>query len=440
MGLMQRIRTAGLAAGIAAMAALPAGAAVEIEEVTSPGGITFWHVEEPTIPIVSLRASFEGGAALDPEGRAGLSRMTMGLLDEGAGEMDTTAFARRRDALAAKFSFSTGRDRASVGAEMLVETLDESAALLADAITGPRFDPAAIERVRAQILSGLRSDETDPRSVASKAWFARAFEGHPYGTPTDGTEESVRAITREEIVAQHARLMSRDRAVVSVVGAIGPERAGALVDTVLGGLPETGPALPDVPESAGPPAGLAVEELPVPQSVAIFGHEGIPREDPDYIPAYVMNYILGGGGFSSRLMTEVREKRGLAYGVYSYLSDLEGAPLYIGSVQTANERISESIEVIRAEWRKMAEEGVTDDELEKAKRYLTGAFPLRFDSNAKIAGFLVAAQAENLGIDYINERNGLIEAVTVEDIARVAKRVLKPDALSLVVVGQPAGL
>jgi len=439
MDMLHTFRAAGLAAVATVAFALPAKA-LDIEEVTSPGGITFWLVEEPSIPIVSLRASFEGGAALDPEDRAGLGRITMGLLDEGAGDLDTTAFARERDALAAKYSFSISRDKASIGAEMLTETLDRSAELLAMALTAPRFDQSAIERVRAQMLSGLRSDETDPNAVASKLWFARAFGGHPYGTPTNGTEESVAAITRDEIVAQLPKLMSRDRAIVSVVGAIGPERAGKLVDTVLGGLPETGPTIPALPENAGPPPGLEVDKLDVPQSVAIFGQKGLPRDDPDYIPAYVMNYILGGGGFSSRLMTEVREKRGLAYGVYSYLSDLEGAPLYIGSVQTANARIKESLDVILEEWRRMEENGVTADELEKAKKYLTGAFPLRFDSNAKIAGFLVAAQEEDLGIDYINRRNGLIEAVTQDDIARVAKRLLKPDQLSLVVVGEPEGL
>ena len=198
--------------------------------------------------------------------------------------------------------------------------------------------------------------------------------------------------------------------------------------------------LPSKNSSDAPPPGLQVINLGVPQSAAIFGQAGLTRDDPDFIPAYVMNYVLGGGGFASRLMTEVREKRGLAYGVYSYLSIRAEAALYLGSVRTVNERMAETLEVIKAEWARMAAEGVTADELDRAKRYLTGAFPLSFDSNAKIANYLVFVQEENLGIDYIDRRNGLIEAVTLEDVKRVAARLLKPDELSIVVVGQPTGL
>ncbi|MEM7496896.1 MAG: pitrilysin family protein [Pseudomonadota bacterium] len=413
-----------------------------VTEQTSPNGKVFWHLEAPTIPIVSVDISFEGGARLDPEGLAGVSRLTMGLLDEGAADRDAVAAAEAADALNARFGFSAGRDSVSVSAQMLAENLEASAALLNDRLTKPRFDPDAIERVRTQVLAGIAADETDPGAQASKAFYNRLFPEHPYGRPVSGTAESVGAITRDDLVAQRAKLMTLDRAHIAVVGAVDAERAGRIVDAMLTGLPKIAPeaaALPDDPEGV-PPPGVVVVSLDIPQSVAVFGQQGIPRDDPDYIPAFVMNYILGGGGFSSRLMTEVREKRGLAYGVYSYLADIDGAPLYVGQVQTANERIGESLEVIRAEWARMAEEGVTEEELANAKQYLTGAFPLRFDSNGKISGFLVAAQQYELGLDYIAERNGLVDAVTVEDIGRVAARLLDADALSTVVVGQPAGL
>ncbi|MEO1721511.1 MAG: pitrilysin family protein [Pseudomonadota bacterium] len=413
-----------------------------VTEQTTPNGIVFWHLEAPTIPIVSVEISFASGARLDPEGLEGLSRLTMGLLDEGAADRDAVAASDAADALNARFGFSARRDSVNVTARMLEESLEPSAQLLNDRLVRPRFDEAAIERVRTQALSGIAGDETDPRAQASKAFYKRLFPDHPYGRSVDGTAESVGAITRDDLVAQRARLMSLDRAHVAVVGAVDAERAGRIVDTILAGLPETAAAdaaLPPAPELS-PPPGVEVVNLEIPQSVAIFGHAGIPRDDPDYIPAFVMNYILGGGGFSSRLMTEVREKRGLAYGVYAYLADIDGAPLYLGSVSTENERIGESLDVIRAEWTRMAENGVTAQELADAKRYLTGAFPLRFDSNGKIAGFLVAAQEYDLGLGYIAERNGLVEAVTREDIARVAARLLDADALSTVVVGQPAGL
>jgi len=442
MGMMASVRArlaafAGLA-GLALLAAAPARA-LEIQGLRSPEGAVFWLVEEPSIPIVALEISFDGGARLDPEGRAGLASMMAGLIDEGAGDLDAVGFSKARDELSARFGFSAGLDSMDVSARMLVETLEPSVALLATALDSPRFDPEPVERVRAQILSVIAESGTKPDTVAAEAWYAGAFPDHPYGRPKRGTAESVAAITRDDLVTARARLLTRANARIAVVGAIDAERAGRMVDTILAGM-EQGTVL--VRERTGdtPPPGLRVIELDVPQSAAVFGHAGLARADRDFIPAYVMNYVLGGGGFSSRLMVEVREKRGLAYGVYSYLSVRDETALYLGGVQTANERMAESLEVINAEWARMAAEGITADELDRAKRYLTGAFPLRFDSNAKIASYLVFMQEENLGIDYLERRNGLIEAVTLEDVRRVAARLLKPENLSIVVVGKPEGL
>ncbi|MEM6421689.1 MAG: pitrilysin family protein [Pseudomonadota bacterium] len=434
--------TLGLVAVLGLLAPAAAEASIEIVEATSPGGVTFWHAEERTIPMVALEMRFEGGAAIDPEGKAGLARLTMDLMDEGAGERDATAFAAEVDALSMRLGFGAQRDAVSVSARFLLETLEPAAALMAEAIAEPRFDADAIERVRGRALSGIRSGQTNPGTLARDTWYATAFAGHPYARPVSGTEESVASLTREDFVAQRARLMARDKAVIGVIGAIDAEEAGRLVDQLLAGLPAETPvdaAMPAAPETP-PPPGLQVVDLDVPQSTAIFGQPGYPREHPDYIPAFIMNYVLGGGGFASRLTTEVREKRGLAYSVSASFGDLAGAPLYLGSVGTENARIAESLSVIRAEWTRMAEEGVSAEELEKAKRFLTGAFPLRFDTNAKIARYMVGAQAAGLGTDYVDIRNGLIEAVTVEDIQRVARDLLQPDALSIVVVGTPEGL
>ncbi len=442
MAMMKRVRSglAGLVwiAGLALLAAAPARA-LEIQGLKSPGGVVFWLVEEPSIPIVALEISFAGGARLDPEGRAGLANMMAGLIDEGAGDLDAVGFAKARDEVSARFGFSAGRDTMKVSARMLVETLEQSVALLALALASPRFDPEPVGRVRAQLLSVIAESGTKPDSVAAEAWYADAFPDHPYGRPTRGTEPSVSAITRSDLVATRARLLTRANARIAVVGAIDAKRAGRMVDTVMAGL-EQGTVLVRQRTNGAPPPGLRVIDLAVPQSAAVFGHAGLARDDPDFISAYVMNYVLGGGGFASRLMTEVREKRGLAYGVYAYLSVRDETALYLGSVQTANERMAESLEVIKAEWARMAAKGITAGELDRARRYLTGAFPLRFDSNAKIASYLVFIQEEDLGIDYLDRRNGLIEAVTLADVKRVAARLLKPANLSIVVAGQPEGL
>ena len=435
-----RSRLALLIAAFAVLvAATAADAATKIQRVVSPGGIEAWLVEEQAIPIISIEISFGGGAALDPEGEEGVANLLMGLLEEGAGDLDAVGFAEAADGIAARYGFNAGRESVSVSVDMLAENRDESVDLLRLALTDPRFDEEPVTRVKRQVISGLRSDETDPDSIASAAWWAAAFPGDPYAGKTEGTIESVEAIDREALLAARERLLNVGAAHIGVVGAITAEELGPLLDRLLGDLPKREPETLPMVEFQGP-AGVTVIDLDVPQSVAVFGHSGVLRDDPDYIPAYVMNYILGGGGFSSRLTVEVREKRGLSYSVYSYLYPLDRAGLMIGGVSTANAAMAKSVEVIEAEWRRMAEEGVTAEELEKAKRYLTGAWALRFDSNGKIANILVGLQDAGLPITYIDERNDLVEAVTLEDIARVAKRILDPAKLSFTVVGRPKGL
>ncbi len=437
MTIVTPLRAAALAIGLA----LPgvAAADVDIQALTSPGGQTYWLVEEPSIPIVSIEIGFTGGARLDPVDKTGLTNFTIALMNEGSGDLDAVAFANRADDISARFGFSGGRDAVEISARFLVETLDDATDLLALAMGQPRFDEEPVTRVRRQILSGIAQSKTDPNDIAGKAWNAQAFPDHPYGRSSDGTVETVNAITVDDMKGAHKRLMTKSNAHIGIVGAIDAAKAGALVDKLMAALPD-GEEVTAEPIAVTPPPGVTVIEQDVPQSVAIFGHEGIPRTDPDFIAAYVMNYILAGGGLTSRLTEEVREKRGLAYGVYAYLSARDEASLYIGNVQTANERVAESIDVIKAEWARMATEGPTAEDLEKAKKYLTGAFPLQFDSNAKIANYLVFVQMEDLGIDYINTRNGKIDAVTLEDTKRIAARLLKADNLSIVVVGKPVGL
>jgi len=419
--------------------ALPARAAIEIEEVTSPGGITAWLYADDTIPILTIEASLRGGTSLDPEGKEGVVRLMTALLEEGAGDLDATAFAEAREGLAARMSFDAGRDAVSISVDMLTENRDATIDLLRLALIAPRFDTEAVERVRAQALSSLRADETDPRTLASRAFYGAAFPGHPYARPVDGTLESVAALTEADLREAHGRVLTRDRLMVSVVGDITAEELGPVLDRLFDALPATGPALPPVAEPVLS-GGTTIIDLDIPQSVVMFGHAGLMRDDPDFIPAFVLDHILGGGGFGSRLTEELREKRGLTYGIYTYLAPGDFGALYMGSFSTANARAGEALGLVRAEWARMAEEGVTEAELEDAKRYLTGAYPLRFDGNARIAGQLLGLQTAGLDRDYVNIRNDLVEAVTREDIARVAARLLDPTALTTVIVGRPEGL
>lgn len=420
-------------------AALPARAEISIQEITSPGGIDAWLVEEHQIPFVALELRFKGGVSLDQPGKRGAVNLMAALLEEGAGERDAQAFTRAAEALAAEFDYDAGDDTVAVSARFLTENRDEAMALLRDSLLAPRFDADAVERVRAQVRSIIRSDAKSPNRIADHAFEAMAFGDHPYGSSGNGTLESVAALTRDDIVAAHRGTMTRDRLYVAAVGDIAAEELGALLDELLGDLPETGWPMPPrvTPDIAG---GITVIDYDTPQSVALFGQRGLGIDDPDFFPAYVLNTILGGSGLESRLMHEVREKRGLTYGVYSYLVDKELAELYRGSVASANNRIAETIAVIRAEWARAAKEGVTAEELAQAKTYMTGAYPLRFDGNGTIANILVGMQIDGLPADYVANRNARIEAVTLDDVMRVAESFLDPDGLHFVVVGQPVGL
>jgi len=415
----------------------PAGA-TDIQEVTSDSGITAWLVEEHSIPIVSINILFRGGTSIEPSDKHGATLLMTGLLEEGAGQYDATGFMEATEAQAARFSFNATRDAITISAIVLKENLNPSMDLLRLALREPSFDAAAFERVREQVNSIIRSDETKPQSIATAFFRSAAFGDHPYARSTEGTLESVAALTPQDMRDVHQTALVMDGIVVGVVGDITPDELRQLLDNLFAGMAQSGTA--SIPFADVAASGdVEIIDFPSPQSVAIFGHEGIMRDDPDYIPAYVMNHILG-SGFTSRLNQEIREKRGLTYGVSSYLLPYDRGALYMGSIASANDKIAEAVDLIEAEWVRMANDGVTPEELDAAQKYLTGSYPLRFDSNGAIAGILTGLQFSGLPIDYVLTRNAAVNAVTVEDINRIAERILQPDQLRIVVVGQPEGL
>ena len=421
------------------LSTLPMRAEIAIQEVTSPGGISAWLVEDHNIPFVALELRFRGGTSLDVANRRGAINLMVGLLEEGTGDLDARGFATARDELAASFDYSAYDDAISVSARFLTETENEAMVLLKGSLVAPNFTEVAINRVRAQVVAGLTSDTKDPDTIVSLRFDALAFGDHPYGSGSDGTIESVSALTRDDLNAAHLGTLTRDRVYVAAVGDISADQLTALLDQLLSELPDSGRALPSKVDY-GLGGGTTVVDFDTPQSVAIFGQRGIERDHPDFFAAYLVNQILGGGSFESRLMEEVREKRGLTYGVYSYLLPKDFSNLYIGRVASANNRIAEAIAVIRAEWARMANSGVTQDELRRAKTYLTGSYPLRFDGNGPIANIMVGMQMQGLPVAYITSRNDKINAVTLEDANRVAQQLLDPEGLHFVVVGRPEGL
>ena len=426
-----------LAAFLACALALPA-AATEIQRVRSPGGIEAWLVEDRSVPVIGLRFSFRGGGALDPDGKEGLANMVAALLDEGAGELDSRGFREAVDDIVASIGFDAGGRRFHGSLRTLSEHRGRAFALLGTALAAPRFDAEPVARIRRQIVAGLESGKDSPRRIARRAWSRMMFGDHPYAKPLSGTPRSVAAIAIEDLRRFVRDRLVREGLIVGVAGDISAHELARRLDELFGALPAAGaPAAIPVPALAG--GGLEVIRKPVPQSVVVFGQPGIVRDDPDFYAAYVMNHILAVGS-GSRLNREIREKRGLVYSVSSRLVPLQNAGLIVGRLATANARVGTALDLLRSEWGRMAREGASEDELAAAKRFLIGAFPLSLDSTGSIADRLVGIQTNRLGIDYIDRRPSLIGAVTVGDIRRVARRLLSPDRLAIVVVGSPEGL
>ncbi|HEX8417314.1 MAG TPA: pitrilysin family protein [Methylobacterium sp.] len=405
--------------------------------VVTAAGIEAWHVESPVVPLIALAFTFEGGAAQDPEGKAGVAQMLARLLDEGAGELSSDAFQERLAARAIELSFHAGPDAVGGSLKMLVKHADEAIDLLALALAKPRFDPDAIERVRGQTIAGLRYQQNDPGVMASRRFFKEAFAGHPYGRPSSGTVESVTAITRDDLVAMHRKIIGRGAIKVAAVGAIDAARLADALDRAFGRLDEAGPLSPIERTQVQDLGRRVVVDIDVPQSVLRFGMGGVPWRDPDFIPAYVLNHILGGGSFTSRLFQEVREKRGLAYSVGTSLVSHRACSMTWGYTATKNERVGEALAVISDEIGRLISEGPSDEELQKAKDYLTGSYALGFDTSTKIAHQLVQIAFEGLGMDYIGRRNDLVANVGQADIRRAAARTFADGRMLVVAAGRP---
>ncbi|HXW19708.1 MAG TPA: pitrilysin family protein [Roseiarcus sp.] len=415
--------------------------AVPVQQIASPRGVNAWLVEDYAVPLVSLEFAFRGGAAQDPPGKAGAATMLAGLLDEGAGDLDSQAFQRALDEKAIEISFNCDRDHLGGRMRTLVRNVDRAGELLRLAINAPRLDEEPIGRVREQISAGLRRDANDPASLAGRIWRARTFPHHPYGAPARGTLESLATIERADLTELAKRLVTRGALHIAVVGAVDAKRAAALLDEIFADLPRESSFTPVADIAPAGVGGIEIVDLDVPQSTIRFGRASFKRHDPDYMAAVVITHILGGGtGLSSRLFREVREKRGLAYSVDASLSTLDHAAFLHGGTSTKNERARESLDVIKAEIIDLANSGPTPDELEKGKKYLVGSYALRFDTSAKIAGQLVHIQMDGFGPEWLVERNLQIEAVTMDDAKRVAHRLFGDGGLSVAVVGKPAGL
>ncbi|MEQ9350704.1 MAG: pitrilysin family protein, partial [Alphaproteobacteria bacterium] len=422
--------------------ALSAPAAAEpIQVLRSPGGLEFWLIEDHAIPVVSLTVTFRrGGAAGDPDPLAGRAELVSTLLDEGAGHMDGPAFQERMRDLAAEMRARVGLDEFSVSLRMLSRNRQESVKLLHLALSRPRFDDQAVDRMRAQALAGLRREATRPAAIARTLWYRTAFPDHPYGRPVSGSEQTLNAMTVADLRAFVADRLTRDRLVIGIAGDVTPDEARGLVDLAFGDLPAHGAGDPLPPAAVAAAGQTLIVDHSSPQATILTGQLGLRRDDPDWYAALVMNHILGGGSFTSRLYSSVREESGLAYSVDSYLVAFDEVGVLQATAATANATAGDALNRMRAEWRRLATTPPTAEEVEAAQDFLVGSFPLTLTSTTRIAATLAGLQIETLGADYLQRREGLIRRVTAADVARVARRLLQPDRLLTVVVGAPAGV
>lgn len=415
-----------------------AAPARKVVEIVTPGGVKAWLVKEHSIPLVSIKFAFAGGALQDPDGKEGLAGMLASLLTEGAGDFDAEGFARRVADQGAQLAISGARDQVYGGLEALTKRWEVSAELLRLALVSPRFDTDAVERVRKQRLSDLELAENEPRSVAFNRWYAESSPAHPYGRPTNGTPGSVRAITLDDIKAQHRRLLARSSLRLVVVGDVDQAAAVRVLDRIFGGLPAE-PTLKPVPTvDLHAIARPVVVEKELPLATAAFGLRSLARDHADYPALQVLGQIIGSGDFDSTLMEEIRVKRGLAYSVSVSLLNDTAASIMLGGMATKNESMGQALSVLRDVLAASAAEGPSQEKFENAKRYLTGSYLLDFDTNAKLAGSLLGIWLEGKSPDFVEKRNAGIARVTIQDVKRVAREVLAWDRVNVIVVGKPS--
>jgi len=427
----------GACLAIATLTSAPSLAAAKIQRLVSPGGIEAWFVQDATVPLIAMEYSFGGGATQDPPGKPGVGNMVADLLDEGSGDLDSKTYHERLERRAIELSFSSTRDNLRGSLRMLKDNKDEAFDLLRMALTSPHFDSADVERIRTQVLSGLRRDTTNPTALASRKFLEVAFGDHPYGRTATGTLESVPKIEIADLKDYVARVLAKDGLRIAVVGDVDPDTLGKLLDKAFGILPAKAKLTLVADIGAARPPQRAFIPLDVPQTVVTFGGPGIRRHEPDFMAGYVVNHILGGGGLSSRLYREVREKRGLAYSVYESLLWMDHSAVFVGNTGTRADRAGETVDAIEKEIRRIAEEGPTQKELDDAKSYLKGSQMLALDTSSKLAQALLQYQLDKLPIDYIEKRNALVDAVTLDDAKKAARRLWGQGLLTVIVGRAP---
>ena len=412
---------------------------LDIQEVTSPGGITAWLVEDHSVPVIAMSFAFAGaGSALDPADRQGLVQLASNTMDEGAGEYDSQEFQKTLTDHSISLSYSVGRDDYYGSLKTLTRQHELAFDLLRLSLTVPRFDAEPLQRMKDANMARLRSSLSDPDWMAARLMNDVIYAGHPYAQNSGGTLTSLQAITADDLKAYVRDYLSRDRLKIAVTGDIKAAELAVLLDKTFGALPASGKNTVIADITLQNPGMTALYQRDLPQTIIQIAQPGITRKDPDWQAAQVMNFILGSSGFGSRLMEEIREKRGLTYGIYTGFNRLDHAnSLNIGT-STRNNKVNEVLSLIKEEWVKMRDTAVSAQELADAKAYLIGSMPLSLSSTGQISGMMLSIMLDDLPSTYLDTVGDKIAAVTQDDVSRVSRRLLDPALLTTILVGNPA--
>lgn len=414
---------------------------LDIQEVTSPAGIKAWLVEDHSLPIIALKFSFnEAGAARDPADKQGLAMLVSNTLDEGAGNLDSQSFQKILSDKSITLSFSASRDKFYGTLKTLSRHKEDAFNLMHLALSEPRFDQEAIDRMKASNIARIRSSMTDPEWMAARLSNDISYAGHPYAQNSGGTLTTIAGLTREDLQSFVKSQFALNRLNIAVSGDITAVELAALLDRVFSFLPADSTSKPLDDHLIKADGQTYLFEKDIPQSIIQMFQPGIKQKDPDYYAASIMNFILGGSGFGSRLTEEVREKRGLTYGVYSSFGVYDHTNIFSVSLSTENKNTDEALKVIRQEMKRIQDQPITQKELDEAKSYIIGSLPLSFSSTMAIAANVLSLKEDNWPIDYYDQYPELIRQVSIEDVQRVARKVLQPESMVTVVVGHPPAL
>lgn len=417
----------------------PVFAAVDVQEVVSKKGFKAWLIEEHSLPLVSVKLLFKNsGSSYDPKGKFGRAKMATALLLEGADDLKSEAFTQALEARAIDLSFGVDADDVSVSTRAMTEHAEDAFRYMGMALTRPRFDDSAIARVRAQMQTTLQQLEKDPMHLLQRRWETMVFADHPYAKLANGTKKSLTSLSKNDLKNYHTRYLAKDQLLIAVAGDVTAEQLSVWMDSYLDDLPKVAQPETTIRDIAiSEKAQVAIVKSDIPQTTALFGAQAISRNDPAFYDAYVMNYLIGGGGLTSLLAEQVREERGLAYSISTYLAPMRHANIWFGNFATRNEKVYEAIAAVNDTLKAFAASGPTEKMLEDAKQYITGSFVLNLDSNAALTSYLISMQYYDLGRGYLKKRNELINAVTVKGVQNIAQRIADANALQMVLVGKP---